>query len=201
MKGPEARAEQILRAAAEGTATVDGDQLFQALVEYVTSVQRPDSEILGPYIASHQDVVKRMLELAGVQAGEMVYDLGCGDGRVVITAAQEFGAKGVGIEIEESLARSAAERAASLGLSSVQIIHGNALDADLSSADVVILYQITSSNARLRPQLERTLRPGARVVSYQFEVPGWQPMREETLSVGNAIHTLYLYQVPPGITP
>jgi ubiquinone/menaquinone biosynthesis C-methylase UbiE len=201
VKGPEARAEQILRAAAEGTATVDGDQLFQALVEYVTSVQRPDSEILGPYIASHQDVVKRMLELAGVQAGEMVYDLGCGDGRVVITAAQEFGAKGVGIEIEESLARSAAERAASLGLSSVQIIHGNALDADLSSADVVILYQITSSNARLRPQLERTLRPGARVVSYQFEVPGWQPMREETLSVGNAIHTLYLYQVPPGITP
>jgi ubiquinone/menaquinone biosynthesis C-methylase UbiE len=159
--------------------------------------QRPDSENLGPYIPTPQIVVQKMLEAANVQPGQVVYDLGCGDGRVVITAAQKFGAKGVGIEIQESLFKSTSKRVADLGLNSlVRIVHGNALTADLSGADVVIIYLLTSSNARLRPHLERSMRPGARVVSYEFEIPGWQPLLEEKFLVGKMAHKLYVYEIP-----
>src|SRR5919108_5385389 len=112
----------------------------------------PDS--LAPYIPSPQIVVDRMLEAAKVKPGETVYDLGAGDGRVIITAAQKFKAKAVGIELSEDLCKSVMERIRSLGLEErVSVIHANALKVDLSPADVVTMYLLTSSNDKLKPNL------------------------------------------------
>ncbi len=136
----------------------------------------PDPDTLAPSYPTPQAVVERMLSLANVKPGEVVYDLGCGDGRIVITAATKFMAHAVGIEIRRDIYETTQARVASLGLSEqVHIIHGDALKTDLTPADVVTLYLLTSSNERLRPVLEKQLRAGTRVVSHDFEIRGWQP--------------------------
>src|ERR1700683_1361577 len=125
--------------------------------------QQFGSEDLAPYLPSPQLVVHRMLEASQIKPGEMLYDLGSGDGRIVITAAQKFGANAVGIEISETLCKSTLKKIAALNLESqVRIVHGNALKEDLSGADVVTLYLLTSSNARLKPNLEKYLKGSAR---------------------------------------
>jgi len=122
-------------------------------------------------------VVRRMLMLAEVKPGEIVYDLGCGDGRIVITAAKEFGAYGVGIEIRRDLALKAMKAVEEAGLTDrVKIINANFFDIDISEADVVTLYLTTTANMKIKPKLERELKPGARVVSHEYEIPGWTPV-------------------------
>ena len=154
------------------------------------------SEDLAPYIPSPQVVVERMLEAARIRPGEIVYDLGSGDGRIVITAAQKFKANAVGIEISDVLCKSTLKKVNGLGLASqVQIINGNALKVDLSPADVVTLYLLTSSNARLKPNLEKYLKPTARVVSLNFGMPGWKPARVETVQADRQTHTIYVYEM------
>ena len=131
---------------------------------------------IAPYLATPMPVVRRMLKLAEVKPGEVVYDLGCGDGRIVITAAKEFGAYGVGIEIRKDLALKAMRAVEEAGLSDrVKIINANFFDVDISDADVVTLYLTTSANLKVKPKLERELKPGARVVSHEYEIPGWKP--------------------------
>src|SRR5712692_1414354 len=140
------------------------------------------SDNLAPYLPSPQLVVERMLEAAQVKTGETVYDLGSGDGRIVITAAQKFKANAVGIEISDVLCKSTLKKVNALGLSSqVKIINANALKVDLSPADVVTLYLLTSSNARLKPNLEKYLKPTSRVVSLNFGMPGWRAASVETV--------------------
>lgn len=140
-----------------------------------------------------------MLELAAVKPGDVVYDLGCGDGRVLVTAAQRFQARAVGIEISDSLVQRTSERIASLGLQDrVKVIHGDLLQADLSPADVVVIYLMTGSNEKIRPQLEKSLKPGTRIVSYSYEIPGWKPMRVDKTDA-HAGHSIYLYEVPGSI--
>src|SRR5947207_3147489 len=118
--------------------------------------QQFGSEDLGPYLPSPQVVVERMLEVARIKAGETVYDLGSGDGRIIIAAAQKFKANAVGVEISDALCKSTMKKLTLMGLTShVKIIHGSALKVDLSPADVVTLYLLTSSNARLKPNLEK----------------------------------------------
>lgn len=160
--------------------------------------QRPQPERLAPFVPSPQVVVERMLEAAGIKPNETVYDLGCGDGRVVITAARVFKAKGVGVEISKELARQARDQVRALGLTNrVSIIEGDLLQVDLKPADVVTLYLLTSSNERLKPMLEANLRPGARVVSHDFRMRGWKPIRADTVSATNRKHMIYVYQMPP----
>jgi predicted RNA methylase len=126
----------------------------------------------------------------------MVYDLGCGDGRIVITAAQKFKAHAVGIEIRRDIYESTLGRVASLGLSDqVRIIHGNAMKTDLSPADVVTLYLLTSSNEKLKPMLIHDLKPTARVVSHDYEIRGWKPAATEKMKVGGSVHTIYVYRI------
>jgi len=151
---------------------------------------------LAPYIPSPQIVVDRMLELARIRPGETLYDLGSGDGRILITAAQKFRAKAVGIELSPDLCKSTTAKIESLGLQDlVKVMHANLLKVDLSPANVVTIYLLTSSNSKLRPNLEKYLKPGARVVSNDFEVPGWRPKEVVNLKIGGMEHNIYLYEI------
>ena len=153
-------------------------------------------ENLAPYIPTPQEAVDRMLEAAHVKAGDVVYDLGSGDGRIVITAAQKFGARGVGVEIRPDLCQTARERIKALGLEDrVSMVEGSALRVDLSPADVVTMYLLTSSNERLKPNLEKYLKPGSRVVSYEFPIKGWKPVEAIVLQTGKTEHRIYLYEM------
>lgn len=152
---------------------------------------------LAPYVSSPQPIVVKMLEIAGLKNGETLFDLGCGDGRIVATAAKEFGAKAVGVELSPMLARRAREAVESLGLQQhVQIIEGDMMGVDLSRADVVALYLLTEANEQLRPKLEKELKPGARVVSLEFRIKGWKPARVEKVEAHRHSYTIYLYQWP-----
>ena len=154
------------------------------------------AENLGPAIPTPQFLVDRMLEAGHVKAGEIVYDLGSGDGRVVITAAQHFGVRAVGVELMPDLVRKARERVLTLGLADrVSIIEGSALRVDLSPADVVTMWFLTNSNDRLRPNLEKQLKIGARVVSNEFPIRGWKPAEVVRIKDGRMEHTIYVYEM------
>jgi protein-L-isoaspartate O-methyltransferase len=158
---------------------------------------RDPSNILAPKVSSPPVIVDRMLDIAGIKPGETVYDLGCGDGRILITAAKRFNAKGVGIEISQKLVDETRRTIRRENLENqITIERGHLMDADLSGADVVTLYLETGSNEMIRPNLEKYLKPGARVVSHDFEIRGWKPAKVEKIEAYNRDHTIYLYQVP-----
>src|SRR5207248_10585435 len=119
-----------------------------------------------------------------------------GDGRVVITAAQKFGATAVGVELLPDLCRKAQERIKALGLEDrVRMVEGSALHVDLSPANVVTMFFTTLSNERLKPNLEKHLKPGSRVVSNEFPIPGWKPVEVAHLKTGRMEHTIYIYEI------
>ena len=156
------------------------------------------SQSLAPYVPTPDDVVIRMLELAGVTASDVVYDLGCGDGRIPIAAAKRFGARGVGIDIDPGRIDESRANAKAAGVESlVEFRVGDVLQADVSPATVVTLYLLTSSNLKLSPILEKQLRPGARIVSHAFSMgPEWPADRVDrfTSERGDEV-TLYLWKV------
>lgn len=145
-----------------------------------SSAQRPDVR----FLPTPQNVVDAMLTLAHVVPADVVFDLGSGDGRIPITAAAKFGARGVGIEIDASLVRLARENARRAGVSDrVTFIEGDLFQADLSSATVVAIFLLPSMNMRLIPKFERELRPGARIVSHHFAMGDrWEPDAEQDVS-------------------
>lgn len=150
---------------------------------------------LVPFVSTPENVARFMLKLAGVRPGEVVYDLGSGDGRILIIAAKEFGARGVGIEIRKDLVEESLKRIRILGLDqAIRIIHGDFFQVDISEADVVTLYLLTSVNERLRPKLEKELRPGTRIVSHDFEIPGWKPIKVVEINDDWRSHKIYLYK-------
>jgi SAM-dependent methyltransferase len=155
----------------------------------------PYSNKLAPYVSSPAKVVDRMLELANIRPGETVYDLGCGDGRILIAAVKNYKARAVGVEISPKIAAQAAARIRRAGIESeARVIQGDLLSADFASADVVTLYLESSLNAQLRPRMEKLLKPGARVVSHDYAVPGWKPAKVDD---ADGKHTIYLYEMPP----
>ena len=138
-----------------------------------------------------------MLELASIKPGETVFDLGSGDGRVLIAAVEKYKAKAVGVEISPKLvsqANSNIEKAKLNG--QARVIQGDLLKTDLTGADVVIIYLTTSFNEELRPRMEKFLKPGARVVSHDYAVPGWKPTMVVEAD-GRQKHPIYLYEMPP----
>jgi SAM-dependent methyltransferase len=152
---------------------------------------------LAPYVNSPARVVDRMLELANIHPGETVFDLGCGDGRILIAAVQKYQAKAVGVEISPKVVAQAnanIEKAKLVG--QARVIQGDLLKTDLTGADVVTIYLTTSFNAELRPRLEKYLKPGARVVSHDYAVPGWKATRVVEAD-GRQKHSIYLYEMPP----
>ncbi|HWP84287.1 MAG TPA: class I SAM-dependent methyltransferase [Terriglobia bacterium] len=154
-------------------------------------------ERVAPFVPTPMEVVDRMLEMARTTSKDVVYDLGSGDGRIVLRAAEKFGARGVGVELEHRLAAESAETARQRKLDhQVRIIEGDLFQTDLTPASVVTVYLLLSTNDRLRPLLEKQLRPGARVVAHDLRIPGWMAAREETVYVGTVLHTVYLYEIP-----
>lgn len=155
------------------------------------------SNRLAPYVPSPQAVVEKMLEAARVKPDELVYDLGSGDGRVVITAAKQFKARSVGVEISPKLAKSSQDWIKREGLEKrCKVIQGDLREVDYSDADVVILYLLTSTNEMLRPTLEKTLKPGARVVTHDFEIREWNPSRVVQAEAHGRVHSIYVYEMP-----
>lgn len=154
---------------------------------------------IAPFVATPLPVVKQMLTLAEIKPDDIIYDLGCGDGRVVIMAAQDFGAQGVGVEMREDLAKQALTKISDLGLEGrVKIVHGDMFKLDLSQADVVTLYLTTSANDKVKPKLEAELKPGTRVISHDYEILGWRPVKIDNFcenpKLGYPSHTIYVYR-------
>jgi SAM-dependent methyltransferase len=146
------------------------------------------------FVPTPNDVVNKMLELAQVTAKDVVYDLGCGDGRIVITAAQRYGCRGVGVDIDPERIREATENVQKGKVADkVKFIQGDLFEADISEATVVTLYLLTELNLKLRPKLMKDLRPGTRVVSHAFAMGDWKPERTETVNGAS----VYLWRIPP----
>jgi ubiquinone/menaquinone biosynthesis C-methylase UbiE len=151
-------------------------------------------ELDVPYVPTNQPVVEAMLELAGVSAKDVVYDLGCGDGRIVVTAVRKYGARGVGVDIDPERIRDANQTAKRAGVTGrVKFIEGDLFKADIHEATVVTLYLLPEINEKLKPKLLRELKPGTRVVSHDFDMgTEWRP--EKTVRIGR--DTIYLFTIP-----
>ncbi|HSW50883.1 MAG TPA: class I SAM-dependent methyltransferase [Bryobacteraceae bacterium] len=145
------------------------------------------------YVPTPQDVVDAMLKMAEVRSGDVVYDLGCGDGRVVVTAAKQYGVRGVGIDINPERIAEARENVQKNGVGNrITLRNEDLFEADIKEASVVTLYLLTSLNLKLRPKLWSDLKPGTRIVSHSFDMGDWKPAKEMVVSG----HTIYLWRVP-----
>jgi len=147
-----------------------------------------------PYVQTPQEVVSAMLELAHVTSEDTLYDLGCGDGRMAITAARDHGAHAVGIDINADRVRESSENAAKAGVTGlVEFVQRDFFDTDLSRATVVAMYLLPEVNRELLPKLLHVLKPGTRIVSHAFDFGSWKP--EQAIEVGGC--KVFLWTVPP----
>ncbi len=156
----------------------------------------PKVEKLAPYYPTPEYVVEKMLQLGGMKRGEKMFDLGSGDGRIVIMAAQKFGAIATGVEIDHDLWRQSSEKIRSLGLEkTAKIINGDAYAQNYSPADLITVYLLPHANDKMRPLLEKQLKKGTRIVAHDFEFKDWTPVKTETIDDDGEgrSHTLYLY--------
>jgi SAM-dependent methyltransferase len=173
-----------------------------AVIAVIPAQVRPQEAI--PFVPSPMLVVERMLKLAEVRKGDIVYDLGSGDGRIVIEAAKRFGVRGVGVDLNPTLVEQARRRATEEGVSHlVQFRAADGLTVDISEATVVTLYMFKWFNNQMRPKLQR-LKPGARVVAHDFDIDDWKPTKIEYVDPAddpsselNEPRTLYLWRIEP----
>jgi SAM-dependent methyltransferase len=164
--------------------------LAQAATATQPPVRRSPDVIFVP---TPNEVVDKMLELAKVTPKDIVYDLGCGDGRIVITAAQKYGVRAVGIDIDpKRIAEATANAKSAKVTDKVRFIEGDLFEADIGEATVVTLYLLTRLNEKLKPKLMKDLKPGTRVVSHAFDMGDWKP--EQTAQVASS--TVYLWRIP-----
>jgi SAM-dependent methyltransferase len=191
--GPSTFGTTVITVVAPGV--VQEERRFADGPSSVVPGRGPDQ--VAPFDPTPYEVVERLLALARVKKGDVIYDLGSGDGRILIAAAKKYGARGVGYEIDAGLVKLARENVRRAGLEKlVEIRQEDFLAADLSPASVVTLYLSYDGNLALRDQLNRQLKPGARVVSYAFDMGDWQPKVSESYrdAAGN-VHQLYLWEI------
>lgn len=155
---------------------------------------------LAPFVPSPPIVVDAVLKLADLKAGETLFDVGSGDGRFLFPAVQKYGVKAVGVELKENLAKETVQRVSEMKLDNmIQIIQGDAMDVNFKDADVVVVYLTTSGNEKLKSKFEEELRPGTRVISHDFEFPGWKPFRVEKIKEDKrkyaTQHTIWIYKM------
>ncbi|HVW86179.1 MAG TPA: class I SAM-dependent methyltransferase [Bryobacteraceae bacterium] len=156
----------------------------------------PTGEKLAPYHPTPETIVEKMLDLGQLKAGEKMFDLGSGDGRIVFMAAQKYHADATGVELDTDLYVSSENKIRQLGLQkTARIIHGDILKQNYSSANLITVYLLPDSNLKLRPVLESQLKKGTRIVAHDFEIGGWTPLKTITIpddGEGRS-HTLFLY--------
>jgi protein-L-isoaspartate O-methyltransferase len=164
----------------------------------VLSAQTGDAEKLAPYYPTPETIVEKMLSLGGLKAGERMYDLGSGDGRIVIVAAQKFHADAIGVELDKDLCKRSAAKILKLGLEkNAHIVNGDLLKQNYSSADLVTVYLLPDAvNNKVQPLLDRQLKKGARIVAKDFDFRNWTPDQVENIADDGEgrSHTLYLYR-------
>jgi SAM-dependent methyltransferase len=159
---------------------------------------RGDAEDLAPFVPTPPEVVARMFELAKADKDSIVYDIGCGDGRIVVYAAKTFGARGVGIDIDPQRIKESTENAKKEGVEKlVKFLMEDATKTDISSATIVTTYLLPESNELLRPKFERELKPGTIIVTHNYIVPGWEGKEVDSATLTDASgteHTIFVYK-------
>ena len=183
--------------------TVCSLALLVLFTSLAAQTSQPKHQLDVPYVPTTDEAVKAMLKLADVKPADIVYDLGCGDGRIVIAAAKEYGAHGVGIDINPDRIQEAEANAKKTGVEKLVRFEENDLfDADIHEATVVTLFLLNSVNLKLRPKLLRDLKPGTRIVSNAFDMGDWKPDKEFTLDDNSddydsgLSHKFFLWIVP-----
>ena len=171
--------------------------LLAILLRGVAPAQTGDVEKLAPYYPTPETIVEKMLQLGSLKAGEKVYDLGSGDGRIVIMAAQKFHADAIGVELDKDLCKLSTDKILKLRLEkNAHIVNGDLLRQNYSSADLITVYLLPGFIDKVQPMLDQQLKKGARVVSHDFEFKNWTPDKVENIADDGEgrSHTLYLYR-------
>jgi len=170
--------------------------LVMMWVQAVTRVSAQEGKIV-PYVPTPQEVVERMLDLAGVKKGDVVYDLGSGDGRIVVTAAKKYGVRAIGFEIDPERIKESHENIKKAGVEKlVEIRQQDIRTVDLSAASVLTMYLLPEVNLMIRPNIWKQMKPGSRIVSHDFDMGDWKPLKTEHIKDGSSWdHTLYLWQI------
>lgn len=165
-------------------------------VQGATRVSAQEGKIV-PYVPTPQEVVERMLDLAGVKKGDVVYDLGSGDGRIVVTAAKKYGVRAIGFEIDPERIKESHENIKKAGVEKlVEIRQQDIRTVDLSAASVLTMYLLPEVNLMIRPNIWKQMKPGSRIVSHDFDMGDWKPLKTEHIKDGSSWdHTLYLWQI------
>lgn len=175
--------------------------LFLSLLLVPKEVFLQEKPLDVPYVPTKPEVVAEMLRMAKVGKNDILYDLGCGDGRIVITAAQLYGTRGVGIDIDPDRIKESNENASKAGVTNlVKFMEQDLFEADFHEATVVSLYLLTSVNLRLRPKLLAQLRPGTRLVSHNYAMDTWKPDNSSVVMVNEQTHNVYFWVVPANIS-
>lgn len=186
------RAATNSNAAANQTATTENTGTVTADITIVDNVPEV------PYVPTHTIVVDKMLEMAEVKGSDVLWDLGSGDGRIPVTAAERFGTRGVGVDIDPQRVKEANENARKNNVTDkVRFIEADLFEVDFSEATVVTLYLLPEVNLRLRPKLIDSLKPGTRIVSHNYDMGKWQPEKMEIVKTpDNVDHIVYLWRIP-----
>jgi tRNA1(Val) A37 N6-methylase TrmN6 len=171
--------------------------LLVMLLRGLAPAQTGEAEKLAPYYPTPETIVEKMLQLGSLKAGEKVYDLGSGDGRIVIMAAQKFHADAIGVELDKDLCKLSTDKILKLRLEkNAHIVNGDLLKQNYSSADLITVYLLPGFIDKVQPMLDQQLKKGARVVSHDFEFKNWTPDKVENIADDGEgrSHTLYLYR-------
>ncbi len=167
-----------------------------AAVETATP-SRASVKLDVPYVPTPEVIVERMLRMAKVGKDDLVYDLGCGDGRIVVTAASKYGARGVGYDLNPQRINESNANAVKAGVTDrVRFVQGDLFQADLSGATVVTLYLLPDVNLKLRPKLFAELKPGTRVVSHNYGMGDWEPKEVAEVEIQGTTHYIYSWVIP-----
>ena len=191
--------KSALSTALLGLAIAIGGLGFAAATVWAQAAQKYSDEgkKIVPYVPTPQEVVDRMLELAQVKKGDVIYDLGSGDGRIVVTAAKKYGVRAIGFEIDPERIKESAANIKKAGVGDlVEIRQQDIRTVDLSPATVLTMYLLPEVNLMIRPNIWKQMKPGARVVSHDFDMGDWKPLKTEHIKDGSSWdHTLYLWHV------
>ena len=186
---------------AAAAAAQDKGIVVKPLYNPVAIVNGQEIQLDVPYVPTRFPVVEEMLKMAAVTKADVVYDLGCGDGRIIITAAQRFGCRGVGFDLDPERIRECLDNAKKAGvMERVKFIEGDLFQADFREATVLPMYLLTTVNLKLRPKILRELQPGSRVVSHNFAMDNWKADAHTELKIEDVTHDVYLWIVPANVS-